>query len=200
MAATLQASSLSCLQKAVQSVKSTKAVSTRNASQKFVVSAKLTRTSVQEASVAAVKNIVGEDACRKLTNLSFIALNAYLTMPALAEEEKGKIFDFNLTLPIITVQFLLLAFGLNKLWFEPVGSFMDTRDDEIRKNLLNARDNSDELNKLRAEAEGLLKAARAESAAAIERETKKVGVERVIFCPFILSLMILTGLAVFPFF
>jgi F-type H+-transporting ATPase subunit b len=44
----------------------------------------------------------------------------------------GKIFDFNLTLPIMAGQFLLLMVFLDKTWFTPVGKVLDSRDGELR--------------------------------------------------------------------
>lgn len=47
----------------------------------------------------------------------------------------GKIFDFNLTLPIMVGQFLLLMVFLDKTWFTPVGKVLDERDGYIREQL-----------------------------------------------------------------
>jgi len=79
-----------------------------------------------------------------------------------SRRREGALFDFNLTLPIIAVEFLLTMFALNAIWFEPVSKIMDSRDDEIRKKLVGVRDNSDEIKQLQTEAESMLKAARAE--------------------------------------
>lgn len=56
--------------------------------------------------------------------------NVLLALPAHAEA--GKIFDFNLTLPIMVGQFLLLMVFLDKFWFGPVGKVLDERDAKIR--------------------------------------------------------------------
>lgn len=185
MVATLQATSTSCLQKAVQCVRSSsfgpqKSVGfAKSMAFRLSASAKLAgpvRASLLD-SASAVKTAIGEEASKHAAKLSFVAFNVLMALPALAEEEKGKIFDFNLTLPIISVQFLILMFALDKIWFKPLGEFMDTRDGEIRKNLLAARDNTDESRKLREEAESLLRAARAEAAASINKESKKLAAE-----------------------
>ena len=47
----------------------------------------------------------------------------------------GKIFDFNLTLPIMTGQVLLLMVFLDKFWVTPVGKVLDERDGYIREQL-----------------------------------------------------------------
>lgn len=59
--------------------------------------------------------------------------NALMALPAHAEA--GKIFDFNLTLPIMVGQFLLLMVFLDKFWFGPVGRVLDERDGYIREQL-----------------------------------------------------------------
>lgn len=59
--------------------------------------------------------------------------NALMALPAHAEA--GKIFDFNLTLPIMATQFLLLMVFLDKFWFGPVGKVLDERDGYIREQL-----------------------------------------------------------------
>eukprot|EP00270_Netrium_digitus_P016791 TRINITY_DN606_c0_g1_i1.p1 TRINITY_DN606_c0_g1~~TRINITY_DN606_c0_g1_i1.p1 ORF type:complete len:262 (-),score=78.55 TRINITY_DN606_c0_g1_i1:365-1069(-) len=140
--------------------------------QKFSAVARVAR--IEKSSLReAIGNVVGEQS-RKLEYMAILAANAFVAMPALANEEKGKIFDFNLTLPIIVVQFLLLMVALDNIWFKPVSKVMDARDEEIRKKLSGVRDNSDEIKALQAEAESIIKAARAETAATLsqmKRET-----------------------------
>ncbi|KAH7373990.1 hypothetical protein KP509_17G082700 [Ceratopteris richardii] len=98
-------------------------------------------------------------------------MNTLWAIPAIAEEaeEKGKIFDFNLTLPIIVAEFLLLMLALDNLWFKPVAKVMDERDEAIRQKLMGVRDNSDEIKKLQEQAEAILKAARAETTAELNK-------------------------------
>ncbi|CAG9463657.1 unnamed protein product [Pedinophyceae sp. YPF-701] len=91
--------------------------------------------------------------------------NIIMAMPASAEA--GKLFDFNLTLPVMMGQFLALMVFLDKTWFGPVGKALDERDEMIRSKLSSVKDNSDALNKLQEDAEALLKAARAEAQARI---------------------------------
>ena len=59
--------------------------------------------------------------------------NVLVTLPAHADA--GKIFDFNLTLPIMATQFLLLMVFLEKTWFTPVGKVLDSRDKLLRDQL-----------------------------------------------------------------
>jgi len=101
-----------------------------------------------------------------------------VAMPALAEEmEKAKLFDFNLTLPIIAGEFLLLMVALDAIWFKPIGKFMDDRDEAIRQKLLSVRDNSGEIKKLQEEAEAVLKVARAEVSAKLNQMKKEMSAE-----------------------
>ena len=89
--------------------------------------------------------------------------NLIAASPAMA----GNVFDFNLTMPIMMGQFLLLMVFLDKTWFGPVGKVLDERDAKLRSMLAAVKDNSAELSRLAAEAEEELKAARAEAQARI---------------------------------
>eukprot|EP01018_Ginkgo_biloba_P015592 Gb_16254 [translate_table: standard] len=108
---------------------------------------------------------------------SMVAAAMAVPLPALAEMEKAKLFDFNLTLPIIAGEFLLLMVALDTIWFKPIGKFMDDRDEAIRQKLLSVRDNSEEIKRLQDEAEAILKAARAEVTAALNQMKKEMAVE-----------------------
>ncbi|PNW76927.1 hypothetical protein CHLRE_11g481450v5 [Chlamydomonas reinhardtii] len=101
--------------------------------------------------------------------LSAIVANALMAMPAAAEA--GKIFDFNLTLPVMAGEFLLLMVFLEKTWFTPVGKVLDERDNLIRSKLGSVKDNTGDVDKLVLEAETILKSARSDVSAMIN--TKK---------------------------
>lgn len=51
---------------------------------------------------------------------------------------EGGLFDFNATLPLMVVQFLLLMFALNYLFYRPVTNILDERADYIRNSLTTA--------------------------------------------------------------
>ncbi|WPT16690.1 ATP synthase subunit b' [Picochlorum sp. SENEW3] len=85
--------------------------------------------------------------------------NAIMAMGAHAET--GKIFDFNMTLPIMAGQFLLLMVFLDKSWFTPVGKLLDDRDTQLREKLATVKGNSGEVASLQAEAEKIISEARA---------------------------------------
>ena len=63
-----------------------------------------------------------------------LAAQATALVPA-AHAEAGKLFDFDLTLPIIATEFLLLMTILDKTVFGPVGKALDDRDELIRSQL-----------------------------------------------------------------
>lgn len=71
--------------------------------------------------------------------------NALMAAPAMAEA--GKIFDFNLTLPIMAGQFLLLMIVMDGLVYKPVSKVLDERDADLRKKVEAVKDNSSELAK-----------------------------------------------------
>ncbi|KAG5034213.1 hypothetical protein JHK87_009123 [Glycine soja] len=101
-----------------------------------------------------------------------------LARPSLAEEfEKAALFDFNLTLPIIMVEFLLLMVALDKIWFTPLGKFMDERDAAIREKLSSVKDTSEEVKQLEEKANAVMAAARAEIAAALNTMKKETQAE-----------------------
>lgn len=168
-----QVSSLLFLGKRVTSVASTRTV---QRAARLAIQARLGSVTLAElegaleGAMASVVDLAVKNVAFK--NATFVAMNALMVLPALAEEEKGKIFDFNLTLPIIAVQFLLLMVALDNIWFKPVAKVMDTRDETIRSKLLGVRDNSGEIKKLQEEAEAIIKAARIETTMALN-QTKR---------------------------
>ncbi len=63
------------------------------------------------------------------------------TAPAVVEEvvEKGKLFEFDATLPLMAIQFVVLVAVLNLLFYKPLGKVLDDRDEFIRGGLGNAK-------------------------------------------------------------
>jgi F-type H+-transporting ATPase subunit b len=92
--------------------------------------------------------------------------NVLMALPAHADA--GKIFDFNLTLPLMAGQFLLLMVFLDKAWFGPVGRKLDERDAKLRSMLGSVKDNSGDLAALQKEAEKTLSEARVEAQKTIQ--------------------------------
>ena len=52
--------------------------------------------------------------------------------------ESGGLFDFNATLPLMMLQFLILMFNLNNIFYKPVTHILDERADYIRNSLTTA--------------------------------------------------------------
>ncbi|KAJ8534976.1 hypothetical protein K7X08_016704 [Anisodus acutangulus] len=98
--------------------------------------------------------------------------------PSFAEEiEKASLFDFNLTLPIIMTEFLVLMFALDKIYFSPLGKFMDERDGAIKEKLNSVEDTSTEVKQLEDQSASIMKAARAEISAALNKMKKETQLE-----------------------
>ncbi|KAL3844034.1 hypothetical protein ACJIZ3_001437 [Penstemon smallii] len=98
--------------------------------------------------------------------------------PSLAADiEKAALFDFNLTLPIIAFEFLFLMFALDKVYYSPLGNFMDQRDAAIRESLGSVKDTSAEVKQLDDQAAAVMKAARAEISAALNKMKKETQAE-----------------------
>ena len=55
-----------------------------------------------------------------------------------AAEEGGGLFDLDATLPLMAVQFVLLAVALNALFYKPLGKMLDERDGYINSNQVDA--------------------------------------------------------------
>lgn len=71
----------------------------------------------------------------------------------LTAEERGGLFDFGATLPLIAVQFLLLMVILNLILYTPLLTLINKRNEYIVSNLAKASEILVEANKLTAEYE-----------------------------------------------
>lgn len=91
--------------------------------------------------------------------------NAIMATPA--EAALGKLFDFNLTLPVMAGEFLLLMVFLEKSWFTPVGKVLDDRDTLIREKLGAVKGDSGGVEELIAEASNVIKMARMDVSASV---------------------------------
>ncbi|KAK8660717.1 hypothetical protein V6N13_051630 [Hibiscus sabdariffa] len=114
-----------------------------------------------------------------LKSISLLTLTSLSFAPpsVAAEIEKAALFDFNLTLPIMMAQFLLLMFALDKVYFSPLGKFMDQRDAAIKEKLSGVKDTSEEVKQLEEQANAIMRAARAEISAALNKMKKETQVE-----------------------
>ena len=69
----------------------------------------------------------------------------------LAEEERGGLFDFGATLPLMAVQFLLLMFILNLVLYTPLLTLINKRNEYIVSNLAKASEILAQANQLTSE-------------------------------------------------
>ncbi|MBD6618418.1 F0F1 ATP synthase subunit B' [Komarekiella sp. 'clone 1'] len=91
-------------------------------------------------------------------------------------------FDFNATLPLMALQFLLLAALLNAIFYKPLTKVLDDRDNYIRTNTLEARERLAKAERLAQEYEQQLAEARRQSQATVEAaqaEAKKITAEKI---------------------
>ncbi|XP_068312335.1 ATP synthase subunit b', chloroplastic-like [Pyrus communis] len=120
---------------------------------------------------------------QKLTKPQLVSLSSSLSAivvaslalapPSLAEEfEKGALFDFNLTLPIQIVQFLLLMVVLDKLYYSPLGKFRDERDSAIREKLGSVKDTLEEVKQLEEQGIAIKRAEISMTLTKIKKETQ----------------------------
>lgn len=59
---------------------------------------------------------------------------------AVEETTKGGMFDFDATLPLMALQFLILAAILNAIFYKPLTKALEERDDYIRSNKQTAKE------------------------------------------------------------
>lgn len=57
-----------------------------------------------------------------------------------AEEGGGGLFDFDATLPLMAIQFVVLTLILNAVLFKPLGKAIDERDNYVRSNQVDAKE------------------------------------------------------------
>lgn len=91
-------------------------------------------------------------------------------------------FDFDATLPLMALQFLLLAAVLNVIFYKPLTKVLDDRDNYIRTNNLDARERLAKAERLAGEYEQQLASARRQSQLTIEaaqNEAKKITAQKI---------------------
>ena len=91
-------------------------------------------------------------------------------------------FDFDATLPLMALQFLLLAVLLNAIFYKPMTKVLDDRANYVRTNNLDARDRLAKAESLTKEYEQQLASARRQSQVTIEtaqNEAKKITAQKI---------------------
>jgi len=98
------------------------------------------------------------------------------TMLAMTEGAGG-LFDFNATLPLMAIQFILLTVVLTFVFYKPVGKVIDERETYINDNLTTAAEKLIKADELYKEYDEQLKTARVNAQTIIaqsEKEAKDV--------------------------
>jgi len=87
-------------------------------------------------------------------------------------EGPGGLFDIGATLPLVALQFVLLAFVLNSLLYTPLLTIISERNDSIVNNLANASQTLTKANELTTQYEQELSSVRKESQLEIGKSQK----------------------------
>ena len=88
-------------------------------------------------------------------------------------EGAGGLFDFNATLPLMAIQFVLLTIVLTFLFYKPVSKVIDERETYINGNLTTASEKLIKADELYNEYDEQLKAARVNAQAVISKSEKE---------------------------
>ena len=100
-----------------------------------------------------------------MINLSILISSSEVSGP-------GGLFDFNATLPLVAIQFLLLMVILNIILYNPLLTIIDERKEYILTNLSKASETLAEANKLTAQYEQELDSVRKEAQLEITNSQK----------------------------
>jgi len=106
-------------------------------------------------------------------NIFFMPL---MHMIAVAEGAGG-LFDFNATLPLMAIQFILLTVVLTFIFYKPVGKLLDERETSISTNLADASEKLLKADELYKQYDEQLKTARGNAQSVIaksEQEAKDI--------------------------
>jgi F-type H+-transporting ATPase subunit b len=91
-------------------------------------------------------------------------------------------FDFDGTLPVMALQFLLLTVLLNAIFYKPLGKVIDERNDYIRSGQFGSQERLEEVKKLTQQYEQELSSARKEAQkilASSQAEAQKIASEQL---------------------
>jgi F-type H+-transporting ATPase subunit b len=88
-------------------------------------------------------------------------------------EGAGGLFDFNATLPLMAIQFILLTVVLTFVFYKPVAKVIDERESYINGNLTTASEKLIKADELYNEYDEQLKAARVNAQAVISKSEKE---------------------------
>ncbi|MBE9126825.1 MULTISPECIES: F0F1 ATP synthase subunit B' [unclassified Coleofasciculus] len=96
--------------------------------------------------------------------------------------KEGGLFDFDATLPLMALQFVILVVVLNVVFYKPLGKAIDERGDYIRKNQTEARERLDKAKNLARQYEQELAETRRKSQstiAAAQEDARKIAAQKM---------------------
>lgn len=96
--------------------------------------------------------------------------------------QEGKLFDFDATLPLMAVQFLILVVLLNLLFYKPIGKAIDERDEYISNNLSQAKQKLAQVEAVTKQYEQELAASRKQSQKVIaeaQADAQKISAQKI---------------------
>ena len=88
-------------------------------------------------------------------------------------EGAGGLFDFNATLPLMAIQFILLTVALTFVFYKPVAKVIDERENYINGNLTTASEKLIKADELYSEYDEQLKTARVNAQTVIAQSEKE---------------------------
>ena len=102
-----------------------------------------------------------------------IHLTFLLSLQEAETEIQGGLFDFNATLPLMVLQFLILTVVLNAIFYKPVSFILDDRDEYIRNSLTTASSSLLKANELVKQHEQELASARKQAQEIIKKSQQE---------------------------
>lgn len=107
-----------------------------------------------------------------------------LATEAVEKTAEGGLFDFDATLPLMAVQFLILVALLNAVFYKPLSKSLDDRAEYIRQNFQSAKERKEnaeklaqqyeqELKDVRRQAQEIIANAQAEATAVINKQIQE---------------------------
>ena len=107
-----------------------------------------------------------------ISNINEYIFNACNTILAMTEGEGG-LFDFNATLPLMAIQFVLLMVVLTFIFYKPVSNVLDERELFISGNLTQASESLIKADELYKQYDEQLKTAKVNAQATIAQAEKE---------------------------
>lgn len=105
-----------------------------------------------------------------------------ISVENITKESEGGLFDFNATLPLMGLQFLVLMILLNLIFYKPVAKILDERDEYLQNSLTTASASLNQADKLTIQYEQELSDARKKAQELIrisQKESQGIVLEKI---------------------